>query len=176
MSMTKKYLLNTTCLSPRTALSSRPVWRFTSVIIATVASACLFFTASPVQSAKSDSPQPVLPSIELLIDDSRLTVELASSRQQRYMGLSFRQSMADDRGMLFVYPGERPLTFTMRNTLIPLSIAFISKDLVINEIHDMDVGPGQLFESKQPAQYALEVNQGWFARRDIQPGAKLVMP
>ena len=64
-----------------------------------------------------------------------MTVEIAATGDQRFMGLSFRRSMPEYAGMLFVYQQEQPLTFTMRNTLIPLSIAFVSKNLVINEIH-----------------------------------------
>ncbi len=120
-------------------------------------------------------PQPQLPSIQLDVSGVPLEAELASTEIQRYMGLSFRKALAENSGMLFVYPSERPLTFTMRNTLIPLSIAFISaipgtSDLVINEIQLMNVGPNQLFPSKQPAQFALEVNQGWFAANKIKPG------
>ena len=120
--------------------------------------------------------QPQLPTLKLLIDGIPMTVEIAATGDQRFMGLSFRRSMPDDVGMLFVYQQEQSLTFTMRNTLIPLSIAFISKNLVINEIHEMNVGPNQLFPARQEAQYALEVNQGWFARNGIKPGAQIVMP
>ncbi|MFK7855958.1 MAG: DUF192 domain-containing protein [Granulosicoccus sp.] len=128
--------------------------------------------------AKENHPgaQPQLPTIKLLVGGQPMVVEIASSANQRFMGLSFRRSMAEDAGMLFVYPQEQALTFTMRNTLIPLSIAFISKDLVVNEIHEMNVGPGQLFPARQKAQYALEVNQGWFAKNGVKPGAQLVMP
>lgn len=124
---------------------------------------------------RSDKPQPTLPTIDLLIGDQPLTVEVASTSIQRYMGLSFRQELEDDAGMLFAYPDEQPLTFTMRNTLLPLSIAFISEELVVNEIHDMDVGPNQLFPARQPAMYALEVKQGWFERHDIEAGATIEM-
>jgi len=91
------------------------------------------------------------------------------------MGLSFRTTLAENAGMLFVYPKERMLAFTMRNTLLPLSIAYISDDLVINEILDMNVGPDQLFYSTKPAKFALEVNQGWFSRNGIKVGDRLVM-
>lgn len=151
------------------------IWNLVSVLIAVVATISLF-TAKAVPADDKGKPQPTLPIIELSIDGKALNTELATSRHQRYMGLSFRESMPEDSGMLFVYQAERQLTFTMRNTLIPLSIAFISKDLVINEIHDMNVGPGQLFPSEFEAQYALEVNQGWFKRNGIEPGAQLVMP
>lgn len=126
------------------------------------------------EAMADDSPQPALPTLELKINGKMLTAEIASTPQQRYMGLSFRQALDEDSGMLFVYPAEQELTFTMRNTLIPLSIAFISKDLVINEIHQMNVGPGQLFDAKQKAQYALEVDQGWFAANNIKVGDQII--
>lgn len=137
---------------------------------------CLCAVQSTQAKENHPGAQPQLPTIKLLVGGQPMVVEIASTAEQRFMGLSFRRSMPEDAGMLFVYPREQALTFTMRNTLIPLSIAFISKDLVINEIHEMNVGPGQLFPARQNAQYALEVNQGWFARNGVKPGAQLVMP
>ena len=154
--------------------SSSPVWRVTSILFALVATLCVLFAAD-VPAQDTGKAQPTLPGVNLLIAGKLLKTEVAATSQQRYMGLSFRKSMATDAGMLFVYDAERPLTFTMRNTLIPLSIAFISADLVINEIHDMNVGPNQLFDSRQVAQYALEVNQGWFEQNGIKAGAQIVM-
>lgn len=119
--------------------------------------------------------QPRLQSVQLKINDVLLKAEVAATAQQRYMGLSFRKSLGKDAGMLFVYPEERALSFTMRNTLIPLSIAFISGDLIINEIHQMNVGPGQIFDARQKAQFALEVDQGWFAANGIKAGDQIVM-
>jgi uncharacterized membrane protein (UPF0127 family) len=133
----------------------------------------LCLTASAV-NADGQSAQPRLPTIELGIGDKTLVVEVAATGQQRYMGLSFRESLGNEEGMLFVFENERPLTFTMRNTRIPLSIAYISKDLVINEIVEMDVGPNQIFPSQQPAQFALEVNQGWFKVNGIEAGDRIV--
>jgi len=121
------------------------------------------------------APQATLPIVELRVGDVPLAAEIASSGQQRYAGLSFRETLDEDAGMLFVYPAEQPLTFTMRNTLLPLSIAFIDASLVISEIVDMDVGPGQLFPSSAPAQFALEVNQGWFQRNSIEVGTRVSM-
>ena len=154
--------------------SGSPIWRVTSILFALVATLCLLFAAD-VPAQNVGEAQPTLPGVELLIAGKLLKSEIAATDQQRYMGLSFRTFMASDEGMLFVYDAERPLTFTMRNTLIPLSIAFISADLVINEIHDMNVGPNQLFDSTQAAQYALEVNQGWFEQNGIKAGAQIVM-
>jgi uncharacterized membrane protein (UPF0127 family) len=144
-------------------------------IVLLVALSMSFIRGTQANETHPDA-QPQLPSLKLLIDGKPMTVEIAATGDQRYMGLSYRRSMPDDAGMLFVYQQEQSLTFTMRNTLIPLSIAFISKNLVINEIHEMDVGPNQLFPARQEAQYALEVNQGWFARNGIKPGTQIVMP
>ncbi|MFK8079957.1 MAG: DUF192 domain-containing protein [Granulosicoccus sp.] len=135
---------------------------------------CLLLLLTWHDAFSKESPQPRLPTVELEINGKVLTAEIASTAQQRYMGLSFRTSLAKDEGMLFVFPEEQALTFTMRNTLIPLSIAFISKDLVINEIHHMDVGPEQYFPAKKQAQFALEVDQGWFAANDIAVGDQII--
>ena len=134
----------------------------------------LAYGPSP-QTRADEAPQPTLPIVELRVGDVRLAAEIASSGQQRYAGLSFREALDEDAGMLFVYPAEQPLVFTMRNTLLPLSIAFIDASLVINEIVDMDVGPEQLFPSRAPAQFALEVNQGWFERNGIEVGTRVSM-
>ena len=83
----------------------------------------------------------------------------------------FRDSLPENRGMLFVFPGPYTGTFWMRNTRIPLSIAFIGQDRRILNIEDMQ----PFDESTQHAPrgaafYALEVNQGWFTARGIRPG------
>ncbi len=142
-------------------------------IAITVFLGCTFLSAG---IAKADTrAQAKLPTVTLEINGVSLKTELASTGQQRFMGLSFREKLAEDEAMLFVYPHEQQLNFTMRNTLLPLSIAFISKDMVINEIHQMPVGPNQLFPSKRPAQFALEVNQGWFKRNKVGVGSTIRM-
>lgn len=168
--MTGTNPMPTGALSLRNAVLHRPIGLVLLIL------SCLCAVQSTQAKENHPGAQPQLPTIKLLVGGQPMVVEIASSADQRFMGLSFRRSMAEDAGMLFVYPQEQALTFTMRNTLIPLSIAFISKDLVINEIHEMNVGPGQLFPARQKAQYALEVNQGWFAKNGVKPGARLVMP
>jgi uncharacterized membrane protein (UPF0127 family) len=147
----------------------QPVTRLLTI---TSLSIVLFVLA---QFAFADQAQETLPSTTLIINGHALETELAVSSRQRYMGLSFRKQLKRDAGMLFVYSREDMLVFTMRNTLIPLSIAFISADMTINEIHKMNVGPDQLFPAKKPARYALEVNQGWFAANGIKPGDKITL-
>lgn len=123
--------------------------------------------------ALAQGGQPTLPIVELTLGDKSLMVEVASTGEQRYNGLSFRTKLAEDAGMLFVYQQPRKLTFTMRNTLLPLSIAYIDENLVIDEILEMDVGPGQLFPSRSIVKFALEVNQGWFERNNIGVGTRI---
>lgn len=173
-SLTKDQIITVVSDRPWTR-SDSGVWRLTSLLIALVATLTLVFASHQPAKAAADSAQPALPTVTLLIDDKQLIAEVAATGQQRYMGLSFRATMDENKGMLFVYERERMLTFTMRNTLIPLSIAFISEDMVINEVHDMNVGPNQLFDSRAPARYALEVNQGWFERNGVHVGARIVM-
>lgn len=131
---------------------------------------------APSAFARDGGMAQSLPSVEIRVGEATLQVEVADDGDERYTGLGFRDAMDEGAGMLFVYPGERPLTFTMRDTRIPLSIAFVSEDLVINEIHDMPVGPNQLFPSDKPAKYALETNLGWFERNGVSPGDRLSLP
>ena len=119
--------------------------------------------------------QPTLPSVTLTAGSVEINAEIARTQQQRYMGLSFRKTMPENSGMLFVYAKERSLNFVMRNTFIPLSIAYLSKDMVINEIHDMQVGSKATYPSRRPAQFALEMNQGWFTRNGVKVGSQLTM-
>ena len=160
----------------RLAFPSAPRRAVALGLVAVLATALVGVLVGAHRTTLAAAAQGMLPIVQLRIGGVPVDAEIASSGEQRYMGLSFRKALGENAGMLFVYPDERPLTFTMRNTLIPLSIAFISEALVIDEIVDMDVGPGQLFPSTRPARYALEVNQGWFERNGIEPGATITMP
>ena len=105
-------------------------------------------------------------------------VEVADDLFERARGLMYRTALGVNKGMLFVYPEEQKLSFWMRNTLIPLSIAFIDSELRIVDIQDMrpldDEPPS--YVSPGPAQYALEVNQGFFEERDVKVGDRVELP
>ncbi len=118
--------------------------------------------------AATPTPTPRL--IPLQIGTHRLQVELASTNAERSQGLMFRATLPDDSGMLFIYPQQRILSFWMRNTSIPLSIAFINDEKRIIDIQDMQPFDETPHQSAAPATYALEVNQGWFAARGIGVG------
>jgi len=149
------------------------IHHFARFAFAIVLGSCILSHAA---SAKDQTQaQPRLQTVTLKIGDKSLETEIANTPDQRFMGLSFRKKLSENHAMLFVYNSEQKLVFTMRNTLLPLSIAFISKDFVINEIHHMPVGPDQYFPAKKPAQFALEVNQGWFARNNVKVGAQIKM-
>jgi len=103
-----------------------------------------------------------------------LHVYIADSPDEREKGLMFVESLPWDQGMLFVFEYERRLSFWMKNTYIPLDIAYISKNGIINEIYYMKpLDYSITYPSKKPAMYALEVNAGWFKKHGIAPGMKL---
>jgi uncharacterized protein len=106
--------------------------------------------------------QVTLPTTPLQMGDATVQAEVADSRMERSVGLMHRTSLAPGAGMLFVYPRPRPLSFWMRNTLVPLSIAFIDASGTIVRISDMKPRDERHVPSDWPALYALEVPQGWF--------------
>jgi uncharacterized membrane protein (UPF0127 family) len=111
---------------------------------------------------------------ELKISKVPLTAEIADTPQASENGLMFRDSLPEDRGMLFIFEQPKKASFWMRNTKIPISIAFIDSTGRILEIKSMN----PLDESVVPSvsdqvAYALEVNQGWFDRHGVSSGAKI---
>lgn len=114
---------------------------------------------------------------EIIIGDKKLIVEIAKSDDERAQGLMFRKFLPDNYGMLFIFEYEKELSFWMKNTYIPLSIGFLDKNKVVVDIQDMkpmSTGSNKQdlvsYRSKKPAQYALEVNQGWFKKNKIKIG------
>lgn len=105
-----------------------------------------------------------------------LTVEIADTEPLRTRGLMHRTEMPRDHGMLFVFDHEQKLNFWMKNTLIPLSIAYIGRDGVIREIYDMKpLDISVTYPSSGSALYALEVNRGWFQSKKISEGCRIVL-
>jgi uncharacterized membrane protein (UPF0127 family) len=99
-----------------------------------------------------------------------IKAEIAESAAQREKGLMFRKELKDGEGMLFVFPADRVLSFYMKNTIVPLSIAFINKEGVIAEIHDMEPLNLRSIQSSRSLRYALEVPQGWFSSVGVAVG------
>jgi uncharacterized membrane protein (UPF0127 family) len=106
-----------------------------------------------------------------------LLVEIADSPEERSRGLMFRESLPEDQGMLFIFESDGQHNFYMRNTLVPLSIAFIKADGTIVEIEDMEPQTEELHSGPEPYRYAVEANQGWFERNGIRAGgARALIP
>ncbi len=105
-----------------------------------------------------------------------LTVELAQTAAERSRGLMGREELPDNRGMLFVFPQDTETAFWMRDTLIPLSIAFIAEDGAILDVQDMEALSEELHRPPQPYRYALEVNQGWFQEHGFEMGDRVEIP
>ncbi len=100
----------------------------------------------------------------------RLMVEVARTPEEKSKGLMYRKELPDSMGMLFVFDKEGYYPFWMKNTFIPLSIAFISKEGVIVDMRDMQPMSEEAIVSLKPFKYALEVNRGWFILRGIGIG------
>lgn len=114
-----------------------------------------------------------LPVVELTAGMHRVQAEVADNMGARMTGLMHRKSMAQNAGMVFVFEENAAHCMWMKNTLIPLSVAFIDEAGVIVNIADMQPHSEQSHCAARPARYALEMNKGWFAQRGIKAGAKL---
>lgn len=112
-----------------------------------------------------------LPTVTLTIGTHKLVAEVVTTVEQRATGLMNRFSLKPDHGMLFVFGRPAPQGFWMKNTYIPLSIAFLDADGRILNIEDMRPQSEETHWSKGPALYAVEMKKGWFAERGIGPGA-----
>jgi len=112
----------------------------------------------------------MLPTVTLSINGHRITAEVATTPEHRATGLMHRFSLRPDHGMLFVSQRAEPQAFWMKNTFIPLSIAFIAPDGRIINIDDMAPQDENLHWSRGPVLYALEMRKGWFAERGIRAG------
>jgi uncharacterized membrane protein (UPF0127 family) len=99
-------------------------------------------------------------------------VEVARTASEREQGLMYRESLPEGRGMLFVFSDSQIRSFWMRNTYIPLDIAYIDENLTIIDIQPMEPQTEDPHPSARPAMFALEVPQGWFAKSGIEVGAQ----
>ena len=103
----------------------------------------------------------------------KITAELAKTDEERSKGLMFRKKLPDGEGMLFIFDRDQQLSFWMKNTSIPLSIAYISSEGIIIDIKDMKPHDENPVLSSRMVRYALEVPQGWFTRAGIKQGDKV---
>lgn len=119
------------------------------------------------------APESGLPVLELTVGGHPVTAEVAEREEDRRRGLMGRDSLPPDHGMLFVYPDERTLSFWMRDTRIPLDIAFLDRRGYIVDIQAMEPETEERYSSRAPAMYALELNQGWFEEHGVEVGDRV---
>ncbi len=112
----------------------------------------------------------------LSVGDHTFYVEIAQTSDERAQGLMNRDSLPDDHGMLFVFDRDQRLSFWMKDTSIPLSIAYIARDGTIREIHDMEPFSLEPVRSTRSVRYALEVNRGAFEEAGIEIGDRVDIP
>ena len=117
--------------------------------------------------------QAQLPTVELAAGMHLIRAEVADSMATRMQGLMYRKSMPQGAGMVFVFEESATHCMWMKNTLIPLSVAFIDETGAIINIADMQPHSEQSHCAARPARFALEMNQDWFTQRGIKPGTKL---
>ena len=114
-----------------------------------------------------------LPTIRLNAGIHNIEAEVARTASEREIGLMFRTALGSNEGMLFVFERPGQQCFWMKNTLLPLSVAFIDDDGSIVNIDSMKPQTLDSHCSAKPVRYVLEMNDGWFAKRGIKPGTKL---
>lgn len=143
-----------------------PLSRFRSLLLAGLVAAAAVLHAQ-------ETPQTTLPRLPLTAGMHRIDAQVASTPEQRAIGLMLRKDMPQHEGMLFVFDQPHVQCFWMKNTLLPLSAAFIADDGSIVNLVDMKPQTLDSHCSTQPVRYVLEMNQGWFARKGIQAGFRL---
>lgn len=127
--------------------------------------ACCMMTATSLQAQQSR-----LPVVTLSAGMNLIRAEVAARDADRQQGLMYREKMGANEGMVFVFDGPAQVCMWMKNTLIPLSVAFIDERGAIVNIEDMQPQTTESHCAQKPIRYALEMNQGWFRQKNIKPG------
>ncbi len=120
-----------------------------------------------------EGPQLNLQRVELTAGMYRIDAQVAATSQERQIGLMHRKEMPQHEGMLFVFEQPAQQCFWMKNTLLPLTAAFVDDDGTIVNLADMKPQTLDSHCSTKPVRYVLEMNQGWFAKKGIKAGARL---
>ncbi|OGA97373.1 MAG: hypothetical protein A3E79_11395 [Burkholderiales bacterium RIFCSPHIGHO2_12_FULL_61_11] len=131
---------------------------------------------SPLWTSAQEIPQTKLQRIKLSAGMHLIDAQVALTPEQRQIGLMFRKNMPQHEGMIFVFEQASEQCFWMKNTLLPLTAAFVADDGTIVDTADMQPQTTDSHCSAQPVRYVLEMNQGWFAKKGIKAGSKLGGP
>lgn len=129
--------------------------------------------ALAVSAAFAQEPQMNLPRVKLAAGMHQIDAQVAHTPDQRATGLMHRKEMPPHEGMLFVFEQPTRQCFWMKNTLLPLSVAFLADDGTVVNVEEMKPQTLDSHCSAQPVRYVLEMNKGWFARKRVKPGMKI---
>jgi uncharacterized protein len=129
------------------------------------------FLAGPALA--QEAPQTQLQRITLSVGIYQMDIQVARTPEQHQIGLMYRRDMPQGEGMLFVFPTASKQCFWMKNTLIPLTAAFVADDGTIVNLEDMKPQTTEPHCSLKPVRYVLEMNQGWFGKKGIKAGSRL---
>jgi uncharacterized membrane protein (UPF0127 family) len=132
--------------------------------------------ASALLPAMAQDPQMNLPRVKLAAGMHQIDAQVAQSPDQRTIGLMHRREMPQHEGMLFVFEQPSVQCFWMKNTLLPLTAAFVADDGTVVNLVDMQPQTTDSHCSARPVRYVLEMNQGWFTKKGIKPGFRLSGP
>jgi hypothetical protein len=150
----------------------RPIGRPVALVLLIALSTSVY--AEPTRHAPAGNPLATLPILELKVGPHRIAAEHAVTTEALLTGLMWRHSLAPDAGMLFKFPPHIRRCMVMRNTFIPLSVAFLDAQGSIIQINEMKPLTEQEHCAGAKAEYALEMNAGWFTRKSVKPGARLI--
>jgi uncharacterized membrane protein (UPF0127 family) len=140
----------------------------------TLLSTKLALTGLAIASTFAFAQQPQkFPVMQVTAGIHVIKAEVAATEPDRRQGLMFREKMGQNEGMVFLFEGPAKICMWMKNTLIPLSVAFLDADGKIINIEDMQAHSTESHCAKKPALYALEMNQGWFKQKNIKPGTAI---
>jgi uncharacterized membrane protein (UPF0127 family) len=137
--------------------------------------AALLLAAWAYPSTAQD-PQTDLPRVKLSVGMHLIDAQVAQTPGQREVGLMFRKDMPQNEGMLFVFEFPSMQCFWMKNTLLPLSVAFLADDGTVINVDEMKPQTLDSHCSEQPVRYVLEMNKAWFSRKGIRAGSRLSGP
>jgi len=133
----------------------------------------LLITFTSLVAMAQDGPQTNLPRIKLQVGMYQIDAQVAQTPEQRSVGLMYRAEMPAHEGMLFVFEQPSTQCFWMKNTLLPLTAAFVADDGTIVNLADMKAQTTDAHCSTKPVRFVLEMHQGWFAKKGFKAGTRL---
>ncbi|MEO0454680.1 MAG: DUF192 domain-containing protein [Verrucomicrobiota bacterium] len=160
-----------------------PGWLRAGFLITGLLATSLFLSCSGGSEPNPDQTKktPAISDAGLLLQDAvigekHIQLEIANTPEAMSKGLMFRDSLEDDHGMLFVFPSPQRASFWMRNTKIPLSIAYLDREFKVLEIYDMEpFDETSVVSESNTVSFALEMEQGWFKKNKIGVGTTLTL-